>query len=275
MVVESLQLLAASPTEQIEYVRSGGFHHDELALELDDVLGAFLGNCEPSKSAGPALGALDRQLHKMSGTSNARLWTDQALIEGEEWITVRRLATRSLTELHEAPSSPADPLHRGTRPAITTSRDEAVYGLVLRHMVEVGHGWGREPSPLQGFYVLNRVIDDVEDPSFNHETFEDAHSGLPFSHELMQFLATSLKAVSDIEFVPMLLELVDPESTQPIQVKNSRGFVALGPIRESKRHLVVGTYFYAGGRWSRSNRYELLERDGSWAITKFQNLMVS
>jgi hypothetical protein len=34
-----------------------------------------------------------------------------------------------------------------------------------------------------------------------------------------------------------------------------------------------GAYFYAGGGWSRSNRYGLFGRGGDWGITKFQNLM--
>jgi hypothetical protein len=47
-VIESLQMLGAPASTQIEYVRNSGFHHDELALELDAVLDAFLGNCQLS-----------------------------------------------------------------------------------------------------------------------------------------------------------------------------------------------------------------------------------
>jgi hypothetical protein len=84
----------------------------------------------------------------------------------------------------------------------------------------------------------------------------------------------SLKSLTGIEFVPRFLELVDLQSTQPIQVKGSRGFVGLGPIRElDTRRVAVGAFFYAGGRWSRSNRYELTQRNGTWGITKFENLM--
>ena len=228
-----------------------------------------------AKAASLALGALNRQLDKMSGQHNLRLWTAEALMSAEEWSTVRRWATKSLTELSEIPLSPSELLRRPRTFVLPTSRDAAAYGLVLRHTVEVGHGWGKQPSPLRGFYVLNRAIPDVEDPSLDQEVFENQGIGTPFNTELKQLLASSVADVAAIDFVPRFLELVDLKSSQPVWVRNNRGFVAMSPIRESERLAVVGVYFYAGGRWSRSNRYELIERDGYWGITKFQNLMIS
>jgi hypothetical protein len=276
MVVESLQMLAAAPSTQIAYVRNNGFHQDELALELDGVLEAFLGNCPPSKGASFALRALDRQLDKMSGERNAALWTDRALRDAEEWMTVRRLATRSLQELHEGLASPTELFTRTRRDQTSKPSDEAAYGLVLRHIIEGGHGWGKQPSPLRGLYVLNRTISwGVDDPEFDIRAFEDAEIGIPFSREVMRSLAGSLKNVTDLEFVPTLLELVDLGSTQHIQVKGSRGFVALGSIHVSDRDAVIGAYFYAGGRWSRTLRYQLVERDGQWGITTVEIISVS
>ena len=74
---------------------------------------------------------------------------------------------------------------------------------------------------------------------------------------------------------PELLALVDMKSPGPVHVRSNRGFVALGPITEAGSGVAVGVYFYAAGRWSLSNRYELADHDGRWVVTKFDNLGVS
>ena len=192
MVVASLQMLAAPAPTQIEYIKNGGFHHDELALELDDVRAAFLGNCQPPKPATLALGALDRQLDKMSGQANTSLWTDGALDHAEEWTIVRRLAKSALGYLDERTLSPAELEPRTRRRISLTERDSFVYVLVLRHTVEVGNGWGKAPSPLRGFYVLDRVVDAVEHPDFNSTTLDDLAIGTPMTRELINSLSKAL-----------------------------------------------------------------------------------
>lgn len=274
-VVQSLARLSAPAAAQIEYLRIGRFHHDELALELDDVLEPYLANCQHSKTTGLALRALDHQLDKMSGATNAELWTDEALSDAEEWAAVRRFAARSLAELQEEASTVHE-LAAGTfDQAPSTSKESAIYGLVLRHTVKVGHGWGKEPSPLKGFYVLDRVINGVEDPAFDERALDDPEAGHPLGRDLIYSLRASVKDVAAISFVPGVRDLVDPHSTETINVRGQRGFVALGPIRESGRRATVGVFFHAGGRWSRSNRYEVVERGGTWGITKFQTLRIS
>ncbi len=275
MVVESLQMLAAPASTQIEYSKNGGIHHDELALELDDVRAAFLGNCEPLKPASLALGALDRQLDKMSGQAKASLWTDEALNQAQEWRIVRRLAKAALGYLDERVLSQVELEPRTRRRILLTPRDSQVYRLVLRHTVEVGNGWGKTPSPLRGFSVLDRVIHGVEDPDFNSTALQDLASGTPMTSELVKALSISLEDVTNIEFVQTFPELVDLQTTGPVHVKGSRGFIALGPIRDLVRGVEDGAFFYAGARWSRSNRYEIAQRDGTWGITKFETLMVS
>jgi hypothetical protein len=156
-----------------------------------------------------------------------------------------------------------------------TPRDSQVYGLVLQHTVEVGNGWGKTPSPLRGFYVLDRVIEGVEDPDFNSTALDDLAIGTPLTSEVMNSLSKSLEDVTNIEFVQKFLELVDLQAAGPVHVKGSRGFIALGPIRDLARGVEVGELFYAGSRWSRSNRYEIAQRDGTWGITKFETLMIS
>jgi hypothetical protein len=156
-----------------------------------------------------------------------------------------------------------------------TPRDSEVYGLVLQHTVEVGNGWGKTPSPLRGFYVLDRVIEGVEDPDFNSTALDDLAIGTPLTSEVMNSLSKSLEDVTNIEFVQKFLELVDLQTAGPVHVKGSRGFIALGPIRDLAHRVEVGELFYAGGRWSRSNRYEIAQRDGTWGITKFETLMIS
>ncbi len=211
----------------------------------------------------------------MSGQANASLWTDEALDQAEEWTIVRRLAKSALGYLDERTLSPAELEPRTRRRILLTQRDSLVYALVLRHTVEVGNGWGTTPSPLRGFHVLDRVVDGVEDPDFNETALDDLASGTPLTRELMNSLSKALDELTEIDFVPKFLELVDLRSDGPVHVKDSRGFIALGPIRELDPGVEIGAFFYAGGRWSRSNRYELVQRDSAWRITKFETLKLS
>ena len=101
MLRHALATLAAPAAEQIEYLRGlGPVSVDELGLELDDISGAALAAL---KAAGritvdgiASVEALGRELQRMSGSHNARLWTEEALVSASEWIAVRRLAAEAL-----------------------------------------------------------------------------------------------------------------------------------------------------------------------------------
>jgi hypothetical protein len=114
----------------------------------------------------------------------------------------------------------------------------------------------------------------VEDVSLRHD-FDDQQVGVRLSPELMRSLTRSVADLASIEFVPRFLELVDLSSAEPVQVRKGRGFIAVGPPMETENGIAVGVYFYAGGRWSRWNRLELVNRDGAWTVVNFENLALS
>jgi hypothetical protein len=97
MLHQALVNLAAEPGAQVD--RVSGRYFDELALELDDVVGTapnLVGLGIISENALAALQLLDEQLRSMGGQANARLWTAEALLRAPEWIQVRELAAEAL-----------------------------------------------------------------------------------------------------------------------------------------------------------------------------------
>lgn len=104
MLRTAVQRLAAEPEVQNGYIAAHHLHHDELALELDDVRDATIWMCELSRDQTSALNALDAQLLRMSGHENAHLWTDEGVAEAPEWQIVRRLAKEALRLLNEPPT---------------------------------------------------------------------------------------------------------------------------------------------------------------------------
>jgi hypothetical protein len=273
-LVKALNLLAASSPTQIAYIKEGSLHHDELALEFDDVAGAFTSNCEATKVQQLTLRALDQQLDRISGPDHSTLWTDRGLTNSVEWSVVRGLAGHCLFQLGEQPPDLSDPTSAIPSIALTDPATP-IYRLVLRHTVEVGNGWGSSPSPLRGFFVLDRAVAGIEDPSFNPAALDDRGLGLRFSDELMEDLKASLEGTTPVEFVPGWMSLIDLEAQRPVLVKDSKGIIALGSPMVAGQTAVMGVYFYAGGRWSRTNRYELAESDGQWAIRDFRSVVVS
>jgi hypothetical protein len=273
-LVKALNLLAASSPTQIAYIKEGSLHHDELALEFDDVAGAFTSNCGATNVQQLTLRALDQQLDSISGPDQSTLWTDRGLTTAVEWSVVRGLAGHCLFQLGEQPADLSD--HAGAIPSVAlTDPATPIYRLVLRHTVEVGNGWGSSPSPLRGFFVLDRAVAGIEDPSFNPAALDDRGLGLRFSDELMGALRASLEGAASVDFVPGWMSLIDLEAQRPVNVKDSKGIIALGLPMVAGQTAVMGVYFYAGSRWSRTNRYELAERDGRWETRDFQNLVVS
>jgi hypothetical protein len=271
-VITALKMLGSPASVQSRYLKGGRLHHDELALELDDVAAAFVSNCAPGKPVTMVLRALDQQLDRISGASNISLWTDQALATRREWSVVRGYARNALFRLGEDAPAPSGTSRDGAE--AMRQGEIAMYELVLKHTVEVGNGWGRSPSPLLGFYVLDRLAPDLDDPDFNPAALDDPDLGELIPPTMMGGLIAAIPDVR-IEFVASWMPLVDLEATRNVLVKNNGGFVALGTDRDVDGRSVVGVYFYAGGLWSRSNRYELSQRDSRWEIVKFQNVVVS
>ncbi len=91
----STRLLAEEPEEQIRYLSALGTLPltDELAIQfgesvllLDQLVAARL----VSEETAAELRQIDRRLAAISGPSNARYWTPEALQESEEWQEIRR-----------------------------------------------------------------------------------------------------------------------------------------------------------------------------------------
>jgi hypothetical protein len=154
--------------------------------------------------------------------------------------------------------------------------DLAILGLVLRHTIESGHGWGKSATPLHGFYVLDRIVPGIEDPDFNPDQLDDESVGAPISIDVKDSLLRGLGIRLPIAFVSRFKDLIDSRLPPPIQLKDLRGFIALGPvIHPDAAEASVGVYFYAGGRWSRSNRYRLVKNGPTWTVHNFETLTVS
>jgi hypothetical protein len=66
--------------------------------------------------------------------------------------------------------------------------DLAILGLVLRHTIVSGHGWGKSATPLHGFYVLDRTVPGIEDPDFNPDQLDDESVGAPISLDVKDSL---------------------------------------------------------------------------------------
>ena len=97
----SLEHLASSPADQLEYVRRLGAGIDELALEFDDVSGTrrqLLLEGEISSTQFDALAEVEQQLTSMTRAGSAH-WTEGAVREGEDWEQLRELAQKALATL--------------------------------------------------------------------------------------------------------------------------------------------------------------------------------
>ena len=93
--------LSLSGPDQLQLLEAMGDASaiDELALAFDEsywtVNEAFTRN-QMSRDELKALSNLNGCLNRMSGEEHADLWTQEALNNGDEWIEVRRLATKAI-----------------------------------------------------------------------------------------------------------------------------------------------------------------------------------
>lgn len=104
---ESLELLAAQPSDQDGYLRTLPSYPliDELALEYGDFSTQIDGIEEVnliSASAAEAMRHVNDMLESMSGPENMALWTPKALYSAPQWKTIRELAAHALSELTKA-----------------------------------------------------------------------------------------------------------------------------------------------------------------------------
>ncbi len=93
----SLRNLASPAAEQLKALGSNDEGPvDELALEFDDVARAVAESGWLTAEGAEAVGRLNRHLTKMSGPTNAHLWTRDALHDAPEWDETRKLARQAL-----------------------------------------------------------------------------------------------------------------------------------------------------------------------------------
>ncbi|MCB9892123.1 MAG: hypothetical protein H6833_10785 [Planctomycetes bacterium] len=97
----SLRLLAADGPEALACLPDGCLKADELALDYDNFLHAYLGNVGDvvSSAQRAALLRVDELLTAMSGSHRAHLWTDDAVRRDARWAAVRAAAREALGTL--------------------------------------------------------------------------------------------------------------------------------------------------------------------------------
>ena len=97
----ALKALAAPGSQALASVPDGAIKADELALDYENFVHAYLGNFrdEILQSQRDALLAVDTMLQGMSGQENAELWTEEAVVSHPKWESVRYLAREALAAL--------------------------------------------------------------------------------------------------------------------------------------------------------------------------------
>jgi len=101
MLKDALSVLAADASVQLEYLRKLGVPSaiDELALEYDATAAAaesMLDAGEIDEQQALCVRNLNDLLGRMSGETNACLWTVSALVSAKEWQEVRARAAKCL-----------------------------------------------------------------------------------------------------------------------------------------------------------------------------------
>lgn len=97
---ECLMALAMEPEEQIRWI--GCAHPDELGLAFDDgfrlIRSLELDGVVLPSEARTILDEISRRLDMMSGAQNAELWTEAAIRTDPQWVELRLLARRVLSD---------------------------------------------------------------------------------------------------------------------------------------------------------------------------------
>lgn len=107
-LLEAVDVLAAEPDEQIDWIDSG--RPDQLALTFDEVFSLLpMMRTEHHVVLPPEVLALLQTLHDMleamGGPADAELWTSEALRTSGRWADVRQVA-REANGLLSPPSGP-------------------------------------------------------------------------------------------------------------------------------------------------------------------------
>ena len=105
----AVRALAQPPGIQLALFPDFTSKADELALDFEEWLEQFA-KCPSGMSLTSdqkkSLGSLDNQLEAMSGPSNDRLWTEEALVVSDQWGRVRQLALEFLDVMGWATTAP-------------------------------------------------------------------------------------------------------------------------------------------------------------------------
>lgn len=96
-----LKALASAGPVALDYAPQGSCRPDELALDYDNYLRAFVGNFGETLTAAQRerLARVDALFGAMSGESNATLWTEEAVRTHVHWAEVRLAAKDALDVL--------------------------------------------------------------------------------------------------------------------------------------------------------------------------------
>lgn len=97
----SLCLLAGDGRDALNALPDGCVKADELALDYNNWLEIAVANCGTALRSGQreALAQVDQLLDQMSGASNARLWTEEAVISDDRWEQVRAAAKHAVDSM--------------------------------------------------------------------------------------------------------------------------------------------------------------------------------
>jgi hypothetical protein len=100
LLYEALRNVAADAGAQVNLLETDALWHiDEFALDYNHAAQAAVRQGLLTEPQARAVLALDGLFDQMSGESNARLWTTEALQTAPEWRRARTLATEAIRSL--------------------------------------------------------------------------------------------------------------------------------------------------------------------------------
>jgi len=111
------------------------------------------------------------------------------------------------------------------------SRDVPIYALVFTHTLDVGHGWGKTPPPLAGFYVLDRLVPGIEKGAVNERLLDDEDYGDQIPDALKGALEASISELATVQFVPRFSERGDLDAPGLVHVRDKYKLCRAGADR--------------------------------------------